>query len=106
MNRQRGKPKLPAYFWFISYVYVDIDHRSKLDLKLRDASSLGTVQAITTIGFGIQKIERSLEHKDVVFNEKVYKDLLTKSTSENGPGVASRRHSGTVGCCRVEVRRT
>ena len=47
-------------FYCISYVHVDLDHRSKLDPSPRGASSLGTIQANTTIGFEIQKIKRSL----------------------------------------------
>ena len=48
-------------FGCISYVHVDLDHKSKLDPNSGGAPSLGTVQVNTTIGFKIRKIERSLD---------------------------------------------
>ena len=47
-------------FGCILYVYVELDYMCKLDPSPRDASSLGTEQANTAIGFGIHKIERCL----------------------------------------------
>jgi len=83
----------------ISYIHIELSHRSKLDPKFRRCpSSLDTELMSTVIGSGIPRTARSLcgnrkslRHKDVTFNEqKTYKDLQTERTSENDLRVAPR----------------
>ena len=57
MDRERGKPKPFSYICCFSYVYVELDRRSKLDPK--STFSLDTEQASTAISFEIQRTEKN-----------------------------------------------
>ena len=78
-------------FSYILYVHVDLGHRSKLDPKSKRCIFIGYSTGEYDYQFWDPENRKILRHKDVVFNEKMYKDLLTvRSTSEKDPEVTSR----------------
>jgi len=88
MDRQIGKHEPPVYFFVVSHiVHVELDHRSKLDLKSKRCILIG--YGTSEYSYQFWDPENQKRHKDVVFNEKMYKNLLTeRSTSEKDPEVA------------------
>jgi len=71
-----------------SYIHVELDHRSKLDPKSKRCIFIGYGGREYYYRFWELENRNILRHKDVIFNEKMYKNLL--STSEKDLGVASR----------------
>jgi len=67
----------------ISYVHVELDRRSKLDLKSKGCIFIGYRTNEYDYWFSDSENRKILRYKNVVFNEKkLYKDLLTeRSTS-------------------------
>jgi len=71
----------------ISYIHVDLDHRSKLDPKSKRCIFIGYGTSEYDYLFWDRENRKSFRHKDMVFNEqKMYKNLLTeRSTLEKIP---------------------
>jgi len=75
-------------FGCISFVHMNLDHLSKLDTKSKKCIFIGYGISKYDYQFWDAEDQKILRHKDLVFNEKVYKDLLMeRSTSEKDPEV-------------------
>ena len=75
----------------ISYVHVELNRRSKLDSKSKRCIFIGYITSKYDYQFEDLENRKILRHNDVVFNEKMYTDLLVKrNTSEKDPEVAPR----------------
>jgi len=81
---------LRTFGCILLYVHVGLDYRSKLEPKSKRCIFLGYGISEYDYRFWYPENQKILRHKDVVFNEKkMYKDLLTESTSEKDPEMAS-----------------
>jgi len=69
MDRQRGKPKSPAYICSISNVYVELIHMSKLDPKSRRCIFIGYKTGEYDYRFWDLENRKILRHKDMIFNK-------------------------------------
>jgi len=96
MNRQRDKLELPAYFWLYLICPCGTRSQEQVGSKIQEVHLHWVwYKRARLYQFWNPKNQKILRHKDVVFNEKVYKDLLTeRRTSEKGPGVASQSTLG------------